>query len=131
VELAGGAEERDDLVNDLRLGGYDVLDMTHNDTAKLHLRHMIGGHAHIPSERLYRFIFPERPGALLDFLKAMGQRWNITLFHYRNHGAAYGRVLVGMSLPEGEEQQLATFIAATGFKCQEESGNEAYSLFLR
>jgi threonine dehydratase len=131
VELAGGREERDQLVAELRTSGYEVLDMTHNDTAKLHLRHMIGGHAHIPSERLYRFVFPERPGALLDFLKSMGRQWNITLFHYRNHGAAYGRVLVGMSLPEGEEAQLEQFIARHGFKGEEESDNQAYSLFLR
>lgn len=131
VELVGGEEERDALMESLRSTGYEVLDMTHNDTAKLHLRHMIGGHAHVPGERLYRFVFPERPGALLDFLKAMGQRWNITLFHYRNHGAAYGRVLVGMSLPPGEEEQMNDFIQSLGFKGEEESDNEAYSLFLR
>ncbi|NND93169.1 MAG: threonine ammonia-lyase, biosynthetic [Granulosicoccus sp.] len=131
VELSGGADERDALMSHLRDNGYEVLDMTHNDTAKLHLRHMIGGHAGMSSERLYRFVFPERPGALLDFLQAMGQRWNITLFHYRNHGAAYGRVLVGMSLPEGEEDKLSNFIATLGYKVEDESANEAYSLFLR
>ena len=131
VEIGGGAEERQKLIASMSEGGYKVLDMTHNDTAKLHLRHMIGGHADLPSEQLYRFVFPERPGALLDFLKAMGERWNITLFHYRNHGAAYGRVLVGMTLPPGEEDQLDQFINKLGFKGEAESDNEAYNLFLK
>ncbi len=131
VELSGGAQERRALVDHLVQSGYAVLDMTHNDTAKLHLRHMIGGHAKLSSEKLYRFVFPERPGALLGFLKAMGEQWNITLFHYRNHGAAYGRVLVGMTLPEGAEQQLAQFINTLGFQSEDESDNQAYSLFLR
>lgn len=131
VEIGGGTQERENLIAKMTEGGYKVLDMTHNDTAKLHLRHMIGGHADLPSEHLYRFVFPERPGALLDFLKAMGERWNITLFHYRNHGAAYGRVLVGMTLPEGEESQLNDFIRDLGFKGEEESDNEAYKLFLK
>lgn len=131
VELAGGATERQALIKELEQNDFKVLDMTRNDTAKLHLRHMIGGHAELPNEHLYRFKFPERPGALLDFLAAMGKRWNITLFHYRNHGSAYGRVLVGMSLPEDEEGQLSEFIQTLGYQCEEESGNEAYSLFLR
>ena len=131
VEVAGGHEERAALISKLESGGYSVLDMTHNDTAKLHLRHMIGGHAKLPAERLYRFVFPERPGALPTFLAAMGKRWNITLFHYRNHVAAYARVLVGMTLPEGEQQQMNEFIKGLGYKAEEESGNDAYSLFLR
>ncbi len=131
VQLAGDQSEREELIQTLRSDGYHVLDMTHNDAAKLHLRHMIGGHAELPQERLYRFVFPERPGALPTFLAAMGERWNITLFHYRNHGAAYARVLVGMTLPEGEEQQMHDFIQDLGYKAEEESGNEAYSLFLR
>jgi len=131
VQLQGGQSERDQLIETLEQAGYSVLDMTHNDTAKLHLRHMIGGHATLPRERLYRFVFPERPGALPKFLAAMGERWDITLFHYRNHGAAYARVLVGMSLPQGEEQQMQDFIENLGYKAEEESANEAYSLFLR
>jgi len=131
VVLGGGAAERAQLMAALEAAGYSVLDMTHNDTAKLHLRHMIGGHAALPRERLYRFVFPERPGALSDFLAAMGQRWNITLFHYRNHGAAYARVLVGMILPEGEQQQMSEFIDALGYQVEEESANQAYQLFLR
>lgn len=131
VVLSGGEAEREELMHRLEAAGYSVLDMTHNDTAKLHLRHMVGGHAALPREKLYRFVFPERPGALPDFLTAMGERWSITLFHYRNHGAAYARVLVGMSLPEGEEQQMSDFIDKLGFKGEEESDNEAYSLFLK
>lgn len=131
VELRGGADEREELVSALEGEGYQVLDMTHNDTARLHLRHMIGGHAGLPSERLFRFVFPERPGALLDFLSAMGARWNITLFHYRNHGAAYSRVLVGMTFPPGEEEKLQEFIKVLRFQGEEESDNAAYSMFLR
>ncbi|ASJ75981.1 threonine ammonia-lyase, biosynthetic [Granulosicoccus antarcticus] len=131
VELPGGSEERESLMQTLRQSDYDVLDMSRNDTAKLHLRHMIGGHADIASEKLFRFVFPERPGALLHFLTAMGERWNITLFHYRNHGAAYGRVLVGLALPEGDEESLKQFIDELGYKAEDESDNEAYSLFLR
>ena len=131
VEVTGGQSERDELIKVLESGRYHVLDMTRNDTAKLHLRHMIGGHARLPDERLYRFVFPERPGALPTFLAAMGKRWNITLFHYRNHGAAYARVLVGMTLPKGEEAQMDEFIKGLGYKAEEESDNEAYSLFLR
>lgn len=131
VEMEGGAEERAALVKTLSDKGYSVLDMTHNDTAKLHLRHMIGGVSDTPSERLYRFAFPERPGALLKFLSAMGQNWNITLFHYRNHGAAYGRVLVGMTVPEGEEAELVRFVEGLGFTGSDETANEAYARFLR
>ncbi len=131
VQLSGGEEEREALIGALEQAGYSVLDMTHNDTAKLHLRHMVGGRTDVPRERLYRFVFPERPGALPKFLAAMGKRWNITLFHYRNHGAAYARVLVGMTLPEGEEQQMKDFIDNLGYKAEEESANRAYELFLR
>ncbi len=131
IALRGGDEERTSLIDELEASGYSVLDMSSNDTAKLHLRHMVGGHSKQPSERLFRFVFPERPGALLGFLSAMGERWNITLFHYRNHGAAYSRVLVGMSLPDGEEAQLEAFIETLGFKGEEESDNAAYQMFLR
>ena len=131
IELRGGAEERAVLIKDLEAGGYTVLDMTHNDTAKLHLRHMVGGHAALADERIYRFVFPERPGALLDFLTAMGNRWNITLFHYRNHGAAYSRVLVGMSVPDEEQGELDLVIEKLGFQSEDESDNAAYQMFMR
>ena len=130
VVIGGGRQERNALIAELETVGYSVLDMTHNDSAKLHVRHMIGGHAGLSDERLYRFRFPERPAALLDFLSAMGSEWNISLFHYRNHGAAYGRVLVGMQLPEGEEHQLEKFIDNLGYHAEEETDNEACSLFL-
>lgn len=131
VELVGGNSERQALIAHLESAGYSVLDMTDNNTAKLHLRHMVGGHAQLPQERLYRFVFPERPGALAKFLNAMETPWNITLFHYRNHGAAYGRALVGMTLPSGEEDKLTDFINQLGYKAEEETANDAYSLFLR
>ena len=104
--------------------------MTDNDTAKLHVRYMIGGHAPRPAERLYRFRFPERPGALLDFLTGIGTRGNITLFHYRNHGAAYGRVLVGLELDGMPDEEIAAFVAALGFHGEEVSEDAACRLFL-
>ena len=109
--------------------------MTENDTAKLHIRHMIGGRttgdtADSPPERLYRFRFPERPGALLDFLSSMDADWNITLFHYRNHGAAYGRVLVGMQVGEHAEQRFSDFLDGLGFSYEDETNNLAYKRFL-
>lgn len=131
VAITGGDSERQTLIATLKAAGYSVLDMTHNDTAKLHLRHMVGGHAQLPQERLFRFVFPERPGALAKFLNAMETPWDITLFHYRNHGAAYGRALVGMTLPVGEDDKLNDFIAQLGYKAEEETGNNAYSMFLR
>lgn len=131
VVIGGDGTERRNLVGKLEEAGYRVVDMTHNDTAKLHVRHMVGGRARLPEERLYRFVFPERPGALPDFLSAMGERWNITLFHYRNHGAAYARVLVGMILPDGEDELMDEFIETLGFQGEEQSHNEAYDLFLR
>ena len=97
---------------------------------------MIGGRSDFLSEdgikeRLFRFRFPERPGALMDFLNSMDPEWNITLFHYRNHGAAYGRVLVGMQIPESSERKLTDFLEQLGFFYEEESDNQAYSRFLR
>ena len=135
VELGGGRSERDLLVGELELKGYPVLDMTDNDTAKLHVRHMIGGHASMRQpdqlpERLYRFRFPERPGALLGFLSSMEEEWNITLFHYRNHGAAYARVLVGMQIPDSSGQKFQQFLDELGFAYEDETENKAYKRFL-
>jgi threonine dehydratase len=90
----------------LRRHGYPTLDLTDDEMAKLHVRHMVGGHAPVDHELLYRFEFPERPGALMNFLDRMSAGWNISLFHYRNHGADYGRVLVGMQVPPRETYQL-------------------------
>ncbi len=112
-------------------GVQTVLDMTDNETAKLHIRHMIGGHAQqLENEKLFRFRFPERPGALLNFLNSMHTSWNITLFHYRNHGAAYGRALVGIQIPTDQQEGLQAFLEELGYWYQEESGNEAYTTFL-
>ena len=130
VEITGGGEARERLLGELGEAGFDLLDMTDNDTAKLHVRYMIGGHASRPAERLYRFRFPERPGALLDFLARIGTRGNITLFHYRNHGAAYGRVLVGLELDGMSDEEITAFVAALGFHGEEVSGNIACQLFL-
>ena len=119
------------LVRTLRRSGYDTLDMTDNEMAKLHIRHMVGGHAPAAlSEVVYRFEFPERPGALMNFLNQMGGRWNISLFHYRSHGADFGRVLVGMQVPTADKKALQKFLDHLGYEYVEESRNPAYRLFL-
>jgi len=131
VQMQSGEQEKDELIANLTKKDYPVLDMTDNEMAKLHIRYMVGGRvAGVKNERLYRFEFPERPGALLRFLNKMGQQWNISLFHYRNHGAAYGRVLVGMQVPAGDEQLFGRFLDEIGYRYWEETGNPAYSLFL-
>ncbi len=132
IQLRGGEAERLEIVERLRADGYPVLDLTENEMAKLHIRHMVGGHAAaVEDEVLYRFEFPERPGALLRFLTNMGQRWNISLFHYRNHGAAYGRVLVGIQVPANDRERLRQFLTDLGYAYQEETANPVYGLFLR
>ncbi len=132
IQLRGGEAERQEIVARLHADGYPVMDLTDNETAKLHVRHMVGGRATgAEHEVIYRFEFPERPGALLRFLTSMGQRWNISLFHYRNHGAAYGRVLVGMQVPPGDRQRLEKFLDELGYPYEEETANPAYALFLR
>ena len=119
------------LVQGLREQGFPVLDLTDNELAKLHIRHMVGGHApHIEHELLYRFEFPERPGALLGFLHSLSHTWNISLFHYRNHGADYGRVLVGMQVPKKEMPAFRRFLSELGYPYVDESRNPAYRLFL-
>lgn len=130
VELSEGDSERTDLVMHLRDAGYPVIDMTDNETAKLHIRYMVGGHAPgVDNESLFRFQFPERPGALSSFLSEMGKRWNISLFHYRNHGAAYGRVLMGIQIEPGEKQAFRGFLRELGYPWEEETDNLAYRLF--
>lgn len=97
----------------------------------MHIRYMVGGHApQAKNERLYRFEFPERPGALLHFLTQMGERWNISLFHYRNHGAAYGRVLMGIQVKDEEMEEFQTFLDKLGMQYWEENHNPAYEMFL-
>ncbi len=122
--------ETEKLVADLRAQGLQAFDFTDNDLAKLHVRHLVGGHAPVDDEILYRFEFPERPGALMKFLNAMSRGWNISLFHYRNHGADYGRVLVGMQVPPADKKKFESFLAELGYPYQDESRNPAYRLFL-
>ena len=111
--------------------GYPTLDLTDYELAKLHVRHLVGGHApQVDNEMIYRFEFPERPGALMNFLNQMSSGWNISLFHYRNHGADYGRVLVGMQVPPGEMKQFKEFLKNLGYAHWNETGNKAYKLFL-
>jgi threonine dehydratase len=132
IQLRGGEPERQEILARLREDGYPVIDLTDNEVAKLHIRHMVGGRAAgVEHEVVYRFEFPERPGALLKFLTSMGQRWNISLFHYRNHGAAYGRVLVGMQVPPVDRRRLEGYIKELGYPFTEETANPVYSLFLR
>ena len=102
IQLTRGQQEKEQIIGHLEENDYQVDDMTDNEVAKLHTRYMVGGHPGpgVDNELLYRFQFPEKPGALLNFLNHMGRHWNISLFHYRNHGAAYGRVLVGMQVPK-------------------------------
>ena len=124
--------DRDDAVAELSSRGYAVVDMTNNEAAKLHVRHMVGGRSiGAEEELLFRFEFPERPGALLQFLSGVGAQWNITLFHYRNHGAAYGRVLVGFAASAQERPKLLKFLQRIGYRFWEESDNPAYQLFLK
>jgi len=119
------------LVQRLRRRGLKTLDFSDNELAKLHIRHTVGGHAPtVDHEILYRFEFPERPGALMKFLAAMNRGWNISLFHYRNHGADYGRVLVGMQVPPRDKRKFRAFLARVGYPCHEETRNPAYRLFL-
>ncbi|MGH8718645.1 MAG: threonine ammonia-lyase, biosynthetic, partial [Burkholderiales bacterium] len=123
--------ETDALVRTLTESGLTALDFTRNEMAKLHVRHLVGGHApQVDHELLYRFEFPERPGALMKFLDCMSHNWNISLFHYRNHGADYGRVLVGMQVPPRDKHEFQKFLERLGYRYWDESGNPAYPLFL-
>lgn len=131
VKIAGGKTERDNLLEQLRAQNYPFIDMSDNEVAKLHLRYMIGGHAQgITDELLYRFMFPERPGALLHFLTSMSAGWGISLFHYRNHGSDFGRVLVGMQVPPDEREQFNEFLSNLGYAYWNETENPAYKQFL-
>lgn len=131
VQLQNGLDEKNELLKLLRDDNYPVEDMTDNEMAKLHVRYMVGGRGNgVENERLFRFEFPERPGALLRFLNYMGERWNISLFHYRNHGAAYGRVLAGIQVPKEDDEELQSFLQNLGYTWWEETENPAYSMFL-
>ncbi len=123
--------ETAELIEKLRHNKLATLDLSNNEMAKLHLRHLVGGHApDAKDEIMFRFEFPERPGALMNFLNSMNHSWNISLFHYRNHGADYGRVLVGMQVPHHDKKALREFLDTLGYRYWDESGNPAYRLFL-
>ncbi len=123
--------EKDRLLDSLQKNGLKTLDFTDNEMGKLHVRHMVGGHApQVDNEIIYRFEFPERPGALMQFLNNMSHNWNISLFHYRNHGTDYGRVLIGMQVPHGEMEEFKRFLDHLGYQSWAETDNPAYRLFL-
>ena len=131
VQLSEGQSEREQIMKDLENSAFVAEDLTDNEMAKLHVRHMVGGSSQsINNELLYRFEFPERPGALSAFLNKMGQGWSITLFHYRNHGSAYARVLVGMQVPEEDKDKFQSFLDELGYRYRCEDGNVAYKKFL-
>jgi threonine dehydratase len=116
---------------DLLQHGYETADLTDNEVAKLHVRYMVGGRAPgVKNERVCRFEFPERPGALLQFLDTLGGRWNISLFHYRNHGADFGRVLAAFEVPDQDYPAFEGFLSELGYRYHIEAGNEAYQRFL-
>jgi threonine dehydratase len=133
-----GAEETGRIIRRLERAGCRALDLSHNEVAKAHVRHMVGGRLSrgatreraLTHELLYRFEFPERQGALMKFLRAMNPSWNISLFHYRNHGADYGRVLVGLQVPKKEMAVFRRFLDALGYPYADETRNPAYRLFL-
>jgi len=126
-----GRTEADELAATFRAEGFATLDLTDDELAKVHLRHLVGGKSERASnEMLVRFEFPERPGALVRFLETMQPDWNISLFHYRNHGSDHGRVLVGMQVPTGDAAAFDGFLATLGYRYWDESDNPAYRLFL-
>lgn len=132
VQISPDGEDHQLLLDSLTEKNYQVVDLTNNEMAKLHIRHMVGGPsgADLADEVLFRFEFPERPGALANFLKHLGQQWTISLFHYRNHGAAYGRVLAGLVVPKGDRAKLEQYLAELAYPYKEETNNVAYQLFL-
>jgi threonine dehydratase len=131
VSLQRGQAEAAEIVAQLARQGYSVLDLSDNELAKLHIRHLVGGQVPgLRDELLYRFEFPERPGALHAFLEAIGDLWNISLFHYRNHGSDYGRVVAGVQVPERERAEFTKHLAKLGYTYWDETANPAYRLFL-
>ena len=119
------------LIQNLQKSGLNTLDLSDNEMAKLHIRHLVGGHSNkVDNEILYRFEFPDRPGALMNFLNNLSHNWNISLFHYRNHGADYGRVLVGIQVPPNEHTDFKCFLDQLGYRYWDETKNPAYQLFL-
>ncbi len=132
IHIKDGNTEKESLVANLKEKKYPVTDLSDNEMAKMHIRYMVGGRgSKVDNEILVRFEFPERPGALLHFLTQIGKHWNISLFHYRNHGAAYGRVLMGIQVPESEKEDLREVLQKLDLPYWEETNNPAYELFLR
>ena len=127
-----GEGESTKISNSFKKHGFENIDLTHDDLAKEHIRHMVGGHSNLAkNERLMRFVFPERPGALLKFLNLMRPGWNISLFHYRNQGADYGRILVGLQVPDKDDKAFDKFLKTLGYPCVEETHNPVYRMFLQ
>jgi threonine dehydratase len=125
-------EEAERIARQFRRHGFATVDLTDDELAKEHVRHMVGGRSELArDERLFRFQFPERPGALMRFLQAMHPGWNISLFHYRNQGADYGRILVGIQVPAGDEAAFDGFLRTMAYPFSEETANPVYGLFLR
>ena len=128
----GSIGESTKIAAHLSRHGFESLDLTHDDLAKEHIRHMVGGRSALAlEERLLRFVFPERPGALMKFLSAMRPGWNISLFHYRNQGADYGRILVGLQVPAKDQASFEKFLDGLGYPYVDESANPVYKLFLQ
>jgi threonine dehydratase len=124
--------EADEIASRFVEHGFPIVNLTDDELAKEHVRHLVGGRSDLAhDERLFRFVFPERPGALMRFLDAMDPNWNISLFHYRNQGADYGRVLVGMQVPASDRKRFSAFLAGVAYPCVEETANPLNALFLR
>jgi len=130
IALKDGIEEKREIIEQLQEHGFPVSDLSENDMARLHIRHMVGGRSRVDNERLYRFQFPERPGALLNFLRGMKIGWNISLFHYRNYGSEYGRVLLGIQVPQEDDERFQHFLENTGYAYHSEENNPAYNMFV-
>ena len=130
IALKHGRPEKDEIIETLKEHGFPVTDLSEDTVARLHIRHMVGGRADVRDEKILRFQFPERPGALLQFLRGMKIGWNISLFHYRNYGSEYGRVLMGIQVPERDHERFKEFLRETGYNYTIEADNTAYSMFL-
>lgn len=131
IQLSGGSTERDALIAQLKQKSYQVLDLTDDELAKLHIRYMVGGRTNgLTNERIFRFEFPERPRALQNFLEKMAPSWNISLFHYRNHGAAFGRVLAGIQVPLEDNKRFKKYLTELDYPYTEETTNPSYRAFL-
>lgn len=131
IGLKEGQKERTTISHLLNENGYKAADLTDDEASKTHIRYLIGGHANLENEQIFRVIFPERPGALLNFLEKLGQDFNITLFHYRNHGAAEGRILVGLQASKGSSRQILDALTEIGYECSNLTDNVGYQLFLK